>query len=383
MRGWLMLLCLLPVLAGAEEYFLDAAQKRELLMEGQITGRDGARYNVWIVPGYAPPMTHVGKGWRAARVDLAEYGKPGYWPAMLKMTRQLMRYARKDVVRDFALEGSAEAWRESAVAANRRVERRVFGWWFAWPWALVEASAESVVRVGLGVPGGAVLWAGSGVVTPVVYLAWPTGMATGHALGQGTLYPLSAAGWNTLVAPPLALAGQQPAPERADGWWMKRMADPAEPEIRAALSAWRHAWHDDAALAAQREALAAESAARESSLKAMREELTAAEEAWLAERTTRESAYREQAIARALAALPSLRADMAGHAWTPSRLQALREALRAELQSGGVDAAVVERVLNAWLGLEEGVPPAWQQTQKTDPVQQVIQRAPGALEVNP
>lgn len=378
----LLLVWLLAGLPGVAvgEYFLDGSQRRELLLDGQITGRDGAQYSVWIVPGYTRPLSHVGKGWRAAADDLAEYGKPGYWPDMLKMTRHLMRFARQDILREFAYQGTAEAWRDSSAAASQRVRRRVFGWWFAWPWAAVEASAESVVRVGLGVPGSVVLWTGSGLVTPVVYATWPAGMAAGHAFGQGTLYPVSASAWNTLVAPPLALAGQQPAPERADGWWMKRLADPAEADIRARLSAWKRGWADAPDLRSRRELEQAAEAEHQAHVQALRKELAAAEQSWHTQRLARDTANREALLARALAVLEALRAEMTSLGYTPARLQAIRDSLRDELLEDGADAELVEHILRAWLGREDTLAPDWQQSGKTDPLQQVIQRAPGVLE---
>lgn len=376
--GLLLLLMWLAVAADAGEYFLDGAQRRELLREGYITGRDGARYNVWIVPGYAEPWAQVGKGWRAAGEDLKAYGRPDYWPDMIDTTRAVMRFARRDVLRDFAWEGSARAWRESSAAAQRRTQRRVFGWWLAWPWAVVEGGTEALVRVGAGVPGGAALWAGGAAGTPATYLIWPVALGAGHAFGQGVLLPLGGAGWNTLVAPPLALAGQQPAPERADGWWMKRMADPAEDDIRARLDAWHGQWATADELVTRRRDSEAAGLAHEARLRELAEQMKAETRAWEQGGKGGAQAYQEALLAQALAALPTLRAELDGQGYSLPRLQAMRAELEAELVSLGLERAGAMRVVDAWLGPPDTPrrlepPPA-----KTDPLQEVIRRAPAA-----
>lgn len=369
-------LLLLPALAVADEYFLDNDQRLELLMQGRITGRDSAQYNVWIVPGYQPPMRNVDKGWRAARKDLADYGDPVYYDRMVDVTRTAMRFARKDVMREFALQGTSEAWRESSITAQERVRRRVFGWWFAWPWALVEASAESVVRVGAGVPGGTLIWGGSAVFVPLGFMAWPATISAAHALGQGTAYPLAAVTWNTMIAPPLALAGEQPSPERADGWWMKRLQDPAEADIRARVAGWQRSWHGDEALTAQRTAMTAGLAGHKARIDALRAELEAAEKEWASAAAERSAGYRQEVIAKALAALPALRGEMAAQGYSQARLQAQRDMLLEEMVTQGLDREAASRVISAWLGSPDILQPAWQHSERTDPLQQVIERAP-------
>lgn len=385
------LLCLLPravalvlLLAAAAEssagdYFLEGAQQRELLMTGRITGHDGAQYDVWIVPGYEFPRRQVGEGWRAAGKDLRAYGRPAYYRSITTTTRRVMRFARHDVIADFAFSGTAEAWRESAQAANERVRRRVFGWWLAWPWALVEASAESVVRVGGGVPGGIGLWAGGAVVTPGLMLAWPATMSGVHALGQGVALPLAAGGWNTVVAPPLALLGQQPSPERADGWWMTRLQDPAEAEIRARVAAWQQGWQAEPELARQRQELADRTAAHQSIVSGLQAALAAEQKTWATVGRELNEAYRHMALERALAALPELRQELATQGYGAARLEAMREPLLEELVKQGLDRATAGQVVSGLAGRQPGSAPAPARRpgDKTDPLQQVIERAPG------
>ena len=88
-----------PAVRG--EYFLDSSQKKELLMQGRITGRDGAQYDVWIVPGYDASGRFVREGWKSAGKELKRYEDPQHYRDMLKVTRDVLRYARKDVISEF------------------------------------------------------------------------------------------------------------------------------------------------------------------------------------------------------------------------------------------------------------------------------------------
>ena len=56
-----LLAVLLSVPAAAEEYFLDQSQRVQLLMDGRITGRDDALYDIWIVPGYRHAGRQAGR----------------------------------------------------------------------------------------------------------------------------------------------------------------------------------------------------------------------------------------------------------------------------------------------------------------------------------
>lgn len=371
----LLLLAAVPV--HAEEYFLDGAQKKELLMQGRITGRDGAAYDIWIVPGYRLPWRQVDQGWSAARRDLADYGRPAYYSDMLDSSGDVMRFARRDVLANFALTGTRTSWQNVTATARERVQRRVFGWWFAWPWAAIEGSAQSVVRVGGGIPGSMLIWAGGAVITPAGFLAYPAVMSSAHALGQGALLPLAAASWNTVIAPPLALAGQQPAPERADGWWMKRLADPAEADIRARLADWQRAWQAAPVLAATQSAINEADARHKAATDALRAELAAAEASWQREREALSAGYQQELLARALTALPALRQAMAAQGYTLVRLQAQRDALRSELVAQGLEPALAERVLATWLdGMAGAGVPQRQPDSKTDPLRQVLENIP-------
>ena len=58
------------------------------------------------------------------------------------------------------------------------------------------------------------------LVDSTVRAAWHLGVDT-------VAIPAAGYAWNTAVAPPMALVGQKPAPQRADGFWV-RMVTPGE-----------------------------------------------------------------------------------------------------------------------------------------------------------
>lgn len=225
---------------------LNTEQMGDLIMHGQMTGADGARYDVWIVPGYAGPLENAAEGWQAAGTDLSQYGQAAFYGDIADTSGRMLRFAGQDVIIDFAFKGSADAWRDAFKAAQKRVDQEVFGWWFAYPWAVIEAMGESTLRIVIGVPGGVVIAGLGTTVVPAVQLVWPAGKSVYHAAFKGTILPVAAAAWNTVIAPPMALTGSPPTPARADGFWMKRLnpadgakIDPGVAQIKAALQQWR------------------------------------------------------------------------------------------------------------------------------------------------
>lgn len=223
---------------------LNANQMGDLILHGQMTGADGARYDVWVVPGYHGPLQEMAKGWSAAGKDLSEYANARLYEEIFDTSQSMLKFAGKTAIVEFALEGSADAWSDAFRAAGKRVDKRVFGWWFAYPWAFIEATGESAFRIIIGVPGG-VLVAGLGTtVVPAVQFVWPAGKGLYHGVIKGTALPIVAMSWNTIIAPPMALTGSQPTAARADGFWMTRYApavkpDPEVEQIEAKLRQWR------------------------------------------------------------------------------------------------------------------------------------------------
>lgn len=357
----------LPVHA---EYFLDAAQKGELIARGEITGRDSARYNVWIVPGYVGPGQDVADGWRAAGEDLGDYGDGDFYRRIGRHSRDGFRFGHRDLLRDFALEGTGRTWRESFTTAQGRVDKRVFGWWFAYPWALIEATGVSALRLGIGVPGGIAVSAGSVTLWPVAEATFPLWRAGYHAGVQGTALPLVAASWNTVVAPPLALLGEQPSPERADGFWMKRMDPLASDAVLAAASAELTRWRNAQLAAEPARAVRRAADDKQRLIAEQRREVLQRFDA--AEARTRNE---EQAALRDL-----LQAALAAPG-APDRaqLQALqarygREPLLQALAGGGLDAAAAQELLEQWLGQPAPSPaPTRADDARTDPLRRSLE----------
>lgn len=228
------------------DYFLHWDQKADLLMRGEMTGEDAARYNIWVVPGYVGPVQQAKKGWQDAGKDLTAYGHGAMYQRAYQHGKGALRFAARKSIGRFALKGSYQAWGDAFSAAHTRTERRVFGWWFAYPWALIEAVGESAVRVSVGVPGGVLIGGVGSTVVPAVELVWPAVKSAGHASVPGTVVPLVAASWNTTIAPPLAMLGQQPNAQRSDGFWVKRIndaerEDSPEARVKADADEWLRA----------------------------------------------------------------------------------------------------------------------------------------------
>ena len=381
MKQWLRVA--LMVVAGlgvvtagwAGEYFLDGGQKKELLLFGRMTGHDGAQYDVWIVPGYVPPARNARKGWHQAGDQLEAYGQADHYRELARTSRRWLRFARHDLLQDFALKGTRTAWADAMGTAHRRVERRVFGWWFAYPWALLEASTESLLRTGIGIPGSVATAVGAYTAVPAWYFVAPAVGSAAYAAVPGTLLPVVAASWNTVIAPPLALAGQQPAPERADGFWMKRLKDPAEDDIRARFIAWQAQWQQDARLVEMREAMALDEQARTARIAGLRAQIDAEDKTRREQAAAFEAERRRVVAEKTLSGADALRDELAAHGYSAARLQAQRDLLRDLLLQQGMTADEVTRMLDALLGPDMRAPGEYRSdSEKTDPLLQVRDR---------
>lgn len=360
-------------LPARADYFLDAPQKGELISRGQITGQDGALYNVWIVPGYVGPAQDAVAGWRQAGDDLAEYGNGKTYRNALKHSRDTFRFARRDILREFVFTGTGRTWSESFSAASARVDKRVFGWWFAYPWALLEATSVSALRVGVGVPTGVAVGVGSVSALPLLELSLPTLKAGYHVTVPGLAVPLVATSWNTVIAPPLALLGEQPSPERADGFWMKRI-DPvtSDGELLAMLQSLS-AWRDQQLASAPAQAVTVAQGEAERALQARRETL-------LRELAVEQLAGRQAAGERLLAVLRAAAAAPDAPAREPLRALAQRhgrQPLVNALRGGALDEAAAAALLEALLGsqpLPAEEPPALRpDKEKTDPLRRSLE----------
>lgn len=360
-------------LPARADYFLDASQKGELIRRGEITGHDGALYNVWIVPGYAGPWRDAGTGWRKAGQDLTRYGEGDLYRDTWRHSRDTFRFSHREIIKEFAIKGTGRSWRESLATAHGRVEKRVFGWWFAYPWALIEATGSSVLRVGVGLPTGVVVGVGGVTVLPLAELGFPVVKAGYHGGVEGTVLPAVGMTWNSVVAPPLALLGEQPAAERADGFWMKRI-DPATTDtellaVRQALMAWR----DRQLATPSAQSVTRQEALQDASLRQKRE------------------AFLQQVAAEQLAAHDAAQAQLlaicraaATEAGLPpaDKLVALaqrhgRAPLVESLRGTVLDDATAKALLDALLGGQATpasvTPPLRPDSEKTDPLRRSLE----------
>ncbi len=238
-RMGVMLTLAFSVNVNAEDYFLTATQKKELLLRGQLHDEQQRLYDIWIVPGYVVPLNHVEKGWRSAGEALQHYGEAKFYGDIKKYSNETWRYGHKTILNKYTFTGTKKAWQNDMRTASQRTQKRVFGWWLAYPWGIFEATTESVFRLATGIPVGVAVSSSAYTVVPAITMAWPVVESAGFASIQGTAYPLVASAWNTVVAPPLALLGQQPAPQRADGFWMKQVDDPNLQALAEVVIKWQ------------------------------------------------------------------------------------------------------------------------------------------------
>ena len=235
-----MLLTLtLSVNIYASDYFLKAQQKQELVLRGQLHDEQQRLYDIWIVPGYVEPLKHVQKGWRNAGEALQRYGDTKFYDDIKKHSHNTWRYGHQDILQQYTVKGTKKAWQSDMATASQRTQKRVFGWWLAYPWGVFEATTESFFRLATGIPVGVAVAASAYTLVPAISMTWPVAESAGYATIQGAAYPLAASAWNTVIAPPLALLGQQPAPERADGFWMKQVDDPNLQDLADVVLKWQ------------------------------------------------------------------------------------------------------------------------------------------------
>lgn len=205
-------------------YFLSMKQKGQLIGTGRIQDAQGVWYDVWLVPGYTQPARRVRTYVQRTGSDLAEYVQPQKYHDIAKFSGNAFEWAFEDCFTDFTVKGVPRAWVRYWSAANQRTSQRVFGWWLAYPWAVLEGTVDTVVRVPVGLLG-TVLGATWGTVVVPGYYTVNSAVAGSWHLGvDAVLLPTVAGAWNTVIAPPMALVGQKPAPSRADGFWVKQLS---------------------------------------------------------------------------------------------------------------------------------------------------------------
>ncbi len=208
-----------------EGYFLSWEQKGQLIGSGRIKDAEGNWYDVWVVPGYNQSTEATIKYLKRTGSDFGEYFGSKKYSDLGDTSWDMYEFAFDDCLYDFTIKGLPKAWGKYWSTAEDRSSKRVFGWWFAYPWALMESIVDPVVRIPLGLGGTALGTVLGTVVVPSYYAVDSAVAGTWHLTMNAVLLPTVACTWNTVIAPPMSLVGQKPAPSRVDGFWVKQLTE--------------------------------------------------------------------------------------------------------------------------------------------------------------
>ena len=243
----IVVICLfVPGSVGADDpgYFLSWKQKKQLLWMGRIEDAQGNWYDVWICPGYLPPAKYSWKHLKKTGADFHKYVEANKYHSLKEGSKACFHWAFKECGLGFTVRGIPRAWGRHFSVAHERSQRRVFGWWMAYPWAFLESSLETVFRGVLGSVG-TIGGTASGIAIVPAYHALDSAVVGVWDLGVNTIIvPAVGLTWNTIISPPLALIGQKPSESRVDGFWVVEIpavqaaARPLTPDETAALGRW-------------------------------------------------------------------------------------------------------------------------------------------------
>ena len=221
-----VILCCLSVPTRAKEndgksqgYFLSLQQKKDLVWKGEMTDSQGTLYSVWIVPGYKRPLKMVEPNVKEAGQILKEYLDPQKYNQIWDQSRNVIKGTLKTSRR--ILRKSMKSWRRNFNDAQRLVDKRVFGWWLAYPWAFLASTVETIYGFAKGAVATTSGVTYSAIGVPIYHLSLPAMQAAWFGGVKGIVAPVSAMTWNTAIAPPLALFGQKPSMKRVDGFWIR------------------------------------------------------------------------------------------------------------------------------------------------------------------
>jgi hypothetical protein len=383
----------LPALAApdtdAEDagYFLSWQQKGQLLKLGRIQDGAGTWYDVWICPGYAPPCNHARKHLKRAGSNLHDYIEANKYRMIKRGSKACFKWGLKSCGMNFTLKGIPKAWGRHFERAHGRVERRVFGWWMAYPWAFMESTVESAFRGAVGTAGTAGGVAGGAAIVPA-YHALNSGLAaTVWNFGINTVVvPTAGITWNTIVTPPLAMLGQKPSRARVDGFWVTIVDSGHEAGTRvlrdedvALLAAWGLLlFTETQPYAERRDALDGEIRERQERLHRQLQESYAEAQRRRAALREEENAHVQQVAATNVLAATWFQTDDA-----PVYAQNYGRDLRNYLSSQNCPRADIERIL---VLLREyhapttvGIPPG-RVRPKTDPLRRSVEVIGGSAE---
>ncbi len=256
-----------------------------------------------------------------------------------------------------------------------RSEKRVFGWWFAYPWAFFTSVTDNAFRIPAGVAGTALGTVWGTAVVPTWYLTNSTGKGLWHSSTGVILVPVAGYAWNTVIAPPLSFVGQKPAPTRVDGFWVRRLSDtelqqaeaatvPLQEEDYARIEAWgrllqseTQPYHERmAAIDAQANAaILATNQRRGEQLKATRAEAHRQVQLLLQQ-------PRQQEL------VTQLRGETAGR----MQQQPWRDGLRQRLIAKGMAPEAIQNLLSRIATYQDELNVVVRPLEKTDPLKEII-----------
>lgn len=258
LRSWRSALLVLVVLLGAgalaaapadapedDAYFLSMKQKGQLVWWGRMQDAAGRWYDVWICPGYSPPVVYGWEHIEASGRQFHKYIEAKKYHDLAKSSKSCFDWAFQDCIGNFVLRGVPKAWTRYLNQAAERRQRRVFGAGLAYPWALLEGTFDTLLRVTFG-PTGMVLGSAAGTTVVPAWYMLDSGVAgTAIFTAQGVVLPVLGCTWNTVASPVLAfVGGPRPAPSRADGFWVRivdergRGRTKLDPDELSAAVAW-------------------------------------------------------------------------------------------------------------------------------------------------
>ena len=369
-------------------YFLSWSQKGQLIGSGLIRDSQNRTYDIWIVPGYVVPSQRLAKYLGRTGDDFAEYVGREKYRDLADNSGHCFDWAYDDCLNHFVVRGVPHAWGDYMRAAGARTDKRVFGWWSAYPWAVMEGTVDTVVRIPLGLAGTALGTVAGVAIVPGFHAVDSTVEGTAE-FGAGVVVgPFATYAWNTIIAPPMALVGQKPAPERVDGYWVtmktpqEQVLDqqhhapprPATREEIVALTQWGTTLlQESRALDARRQEAQRERQAL----------IQAAEARW---RTNQDVIAREErARCGQAAAAPEMRGaleQLRQHGYDQERTAAAFADVERNLRACSVSASDIYRIRNLLRQYPPSAvtnPPPIAVREKTDPLQtslQVIENMP-------
>jgi hypothetical protein len=204
-------------------YFLSLKQKGQLIATGEIKDDQGRRYDIMIVPGYEPPLNSGWKGLKKSGRNLMEFFHAKKYRRLARNSKAALKWSFKDCLWKFTLKGAGKVWKRDFKDAAKTSQIKAFGWWLAYPWAFVRATADNAYRIPAGIIGTAGGTAGGLVLTPAYYMVNSPVKAAWNGGVTGLAVPAVKVAWNTAVAPPMAFLGQKPTPNRVDNFWVKEI----------------------------------------------------------------------------------------------------------------------------------------------------------------